>query len=408
MMSEVATLRLKPAEDRRLRQGHVWVFSNEVDVDRTPLTDLEPGQLVVVENSKGKPLGSGYVNPNTLICARLYSHHPGVPFSRALIRQRLQTALTLRERVFNAPYYRWAFAESDGLPGLIVDRYGDVVALQINTAGMERVQDDIIEAIRSLINPRAILLRHETSGRVMEGLEQYVRWVEGTGPDRVIVKEHDAQFNVDLFAGQKTGWFYDQSTNRARMRTYVRDQRVLDVFSYVGAWGVQAALSGAKQVVCVDSSQAALDQVLTNAQLNGVERRVSVATGDAFDMLKTLRDEHEKFDVVIIDPPALIKRKKDLKEGIAAYHHLNQLALRLVADNGILISCSCSYHLPRTELMNIIHTAGRHCDRELQILEQCHHGPDHPVHPAIPETEYLKAYIARAWSETPIRHEPDN
>ena len=401
MPSDVATLRLKPAEDRRLRQGHVWVFSNEVDVDRTPLADLQPGQLVIIENSKGKAIGSAYAHPNTLICARLYSRTPGVELSRALITQRLKAALTLRDRLFDAPYYRWAFAESDGLPGLIVDRYGDVVAIQINTAGMERVQDDIIESIRSLVNPRAILLRHETSGRAMEGLEQYVRWVEGSGPDRVIVKEHGAQFDVDLFAGQKTGWFYDQRANRARMRAYVRDQRVLDVFSYVGAWGVQAALAGASQVVCVDSSQTALDQVLTNAQLNGVDRRVSVAAGDAFDMLKTLRAEHEKFDVVIIDPPALIKRKKDLKEGVAAYHHLNQLALHLVAENGILISCSCSYHLPRTELMEVIQIAGRHCDRELQILEQCHHGPDHPVHPAIPETEYLKAYFARAWSEAP-------
>jgi 23S rRNA (cytosine1962-C5)-methyltransferase len=401
MTSETATLRLKPAEDRRLRQGHVWVFSNEVDVDRTPLTDMQPGQLVIVENNKGKTIGSGYVNPNTLICARLYSRAPGVDLSRALITQRLRTALALRERLYDAPYYRWVFAESDGLPGLIVDRYGDVIAIQINTAGMERVQDDIIAAIRNVVDPRAILLRHETSGRAMEGLEQYVRWVDGSGPERVIVKEHGAEFNVDLFAGQKTGWFYDQRANRARMRAYVRDQRVLDVFSYVGAWGVQAALAGAKQVVCVDSSQAALDQVLTNAQLNGVERRVSIAAGDAFDMLKALRAEREKFDVVIIDPPALIKRKKDLKEGIAAYHHLNQLALHLVADNGILISCSCSYHLPRSELMDVIHTAGRHCDRELQILEQLHHGPDHPVHPAIPETEYLKAYVARAWSEAP-------
>ena len=400
MPSEVATLRLKPAEDRRLRQGHVWVFSNEVDVARTPVAHLQPGQPVIVENSKGTPLGSGYAHPNTLICARLYSRTPGVELSRPLITQRLQTALMLRERLFDAPYYRWAFAESDGLPGLIVDRYGDVVALQINTAGMERVQDDIIEAIRSLVKPRSILLRHRTSGRAMEGLEQYVRWVEGSGPERVIVKEHGAEFDVDLFSGQKTGWFYDQRANRARMRAYVRDQRVLDVFSYVGAWGVQAALAGAKQVVCVDSSQTALDQVLTNAQRNHVGERVSIAAGDAFDILKTLRDEREKFDVIILDPPALIKRKKDLKEGLAAYHHINQLALHLLADNGILISCSCSYHLPRTELMEVIHTAGRHCDRELQILEQCHHGPDHPVHPAIPETEYLKAYIARAWPKS--------
>jgi 23S rRNA (cytosine1962-C5)-methyltransferase len=198
-----------------------------------------------------------------------------------------------------------------------------------------------------------------------------------------------------MAAGQKTGWFYDQRMNRARMRAYVRERRVLDVFSYVGAWGVQAARAGAKDVVCVDSSQPALDQVRANAQRNHVERRVSTHAGDAFEVLKTLRAERAKFDVVIIDPPALIKRKKDIVEGTGAYHRLHQLALPLVNDGGVLISCSCSYHLSRAALLEVIHTAGQHDGRALQILEQGHQGPDHPIHPAIPETEYLKGFIAR-------------
>lgn len=395
MPFEQATLRLKPGEDRRLRQGHAWVFSNEVDVDRTPLSDFTPGQQVLVENSKGKTIGSGFINPNALICARLFSREAGVVLDRDFIARRLRAALNLREQLFSEPYYRWVFAESDGLPGLIVDRYGDVLALQLNTAGMQAVEDELVAALRELAQPRAILLRNDTSGRAMEGLMQEVRWVDGEGPARVIVREHDTEFEIDLFAGQKTGWFYDQRMNRARMRTYVRERRVLDVFSYVGAWGVQAAQAGAREVVCVDSSQPALDQVLANAKRNHVERRLSVSAGDAFEVLKTLRNERAKFDVVIIDPPALIKRKKDIVEGTGAYHRLHQLALPLVNDGGVLISCSCSYHMSRASLLDVIHTAGQHDGRPLQILEQGHQAPDHPIHPAIPETEYLKGFIAR-------------
>lgn len=395
MSFEQAALRLKPGEDRRLRQGHAWVFSNEVDVDRTPLSDFIPGQPVLVENSKGKTVGSGFINPNALICTRLYSRDAGVALDRQFIERRLRAALQLREQLFSEPYYRWTFAESDGLPGLIIDRYGDVLALQINTAGMQFAQDELIAALRNVLQPRAILLRNDTSGRVMEGLDKEVRWLDGEGPARMTLREHETDFEVDLFAGQKTGWFYDQRMNRARMRAYAHGRRVLDVFSYVGAWGVQAAQAGASAVVCVDSSQPALDQVLANAKRNNVERQVSVCAGDAFEALKALRDERAKFDMVIIDPPALIKRKKDIVEGTGAYHRLNQLALALVNDGGILVSCSCSYHLSRASLLDVIHTAGQHDGRMLQILEQGHQAPDHPIHSAIPETEYLKSFIAR-------------
>jgi 23S rRNA (cytosine1962-C5)-methyltransferase len=395
MSSDVAVLRLKPAEDRRLRQGHVWVFSNEVDVDRTPLNDFTAGQAIVIESSKGKAIGSGFINPHTLICARLISHHGDARLDRRFIVNRLRAALALRERLYGAPYYRWVFAESDGLPGLIVDRFDDVLVVQVNTAGMERVRDHIIAALRELAAPRAILLRNDTGGRALEGLEQYVRWVDGDGPARVVVKENGVEFEVDPAAGQKTGWFYDQRANRTRLAPYARGARVLDIFSYVGAWGVQAACAGAADVVCLDSSQAALEQVRVNAARNGVERRVATLAGDAFETLKTLRAERALFDVVVLDPPALIKRKKDIQEGTAAYHHLNQMALNLVADDGVLITCSCSYHMPRHILHQVVLTAGRHCERELQILEQGHQAPDHPVHPAIPETEYLKAFTAR-------------
>ncbi len=395
MSPDTAILRLKPAEDRRIRLGHVWVFSNEVDVDRSPLTDFERGQPVIIENSKGRAIGTGFVNPGTLIAARLISHNPSEMLDRAFLVRRLRRALELRERLFNEPYYRWAFAESDGLPGLIVDRYGDVVVLQINTAGMERVRDWIFSAIDQLVHPKAILLRNDSSTRALEGLPSETGCALGESDGLIRVRENGCEFIVDALKGQKTGWFYDQRMNRTFMREYVRGQRVLDVFSYVGGWSIQAAAAGATHVTAIDSSSSALDHLLNNAQHNHVSDRVHTIEDDAFEALKRLKADGERFDVVIVDPPALIKRKKDLKDGIAAYHHLNQLAIQLVHSGGIYISCSCSYHLSRHELANVLLTAGRNTERRYQILQQGHQGPDHPMLPFIPETEYLKAFFTR-------------
>jgi 23S rRNA (cytosine1962-C5)-methyltransferase len=395
MPLDTAVLRLKPAEDRRIRLGHVWVFSNEVDVERSPLTDFERGQPVIIENSKGRAIGTGFVNPSTLICARLISHNPGEHLDRAFLVRRLRRALEMRERMFREPYYRWAFAESDGLPGLIVDRYDDVIVLQINTAGMERVRDWIFSAIDQLVHPRAILMRNDSSTRALEGLPEEVGCAVGASDGTVRVRENGCEFVVDALKGQKTGWFFDQRMNRTRMREYVRGQRVLDVFSYVGGWSVQAAAAGATHVTAVDSSAAALDRLRANARHNQVAERVQTIEDDAFEVLKKLRADRERFDVVIVDPPALVKRKKDIKEGTAAYHHLNQLAIQLVHSGGVFISCSCSFHLSRGDFANVVLTAGRNTERRYQIIEQGHQGPDHPTLPFIPETEYLKAFFTR-------------
>lgn len=395
MSLDLAVLRLKPAEDRRLRMGHVWVFSNEVDVDRTPLSDFEPGQAIVVETSRGKVIGSGFVNPRTLICARLISHHSGEQLDREFLVRRLRRALELRQRLFPEPYYRWVFAESDGLPGLIVDRYNDVLVVQINTAGMERVTSLIVAALEELAHPRAILLRNDSSARTMEGLPEIVRWAYGETDVPLRVRENGTEFEIDAQNGQKTGWFYDQRMNRTRMRSYVSHRRVLDLFSYVGAWGVQAATAGASHVTAVDSSAPALERVKANAERNGVGARVTTVHDDVFDYLKVLRAQRDRFDVVICDPPALIKRKKDLKEGTAAYHHLNQLAMHLVSNGGTFITCSCSYHMDRAAFGEMLLNSARGIDRRYQIVEHGHQGPDHPMHPYIPETDYLKATFTR-------------
>ncbi|MEO6696927.1 MAG: class I SAM-dependent rRNA methyltransferase [Gammaproteobacteria bacterium] len=393
----LAPLRLKKNEERRLRAGHLWVFSNEVDVAHTPLTAFEPGQLVSIEASNGALLGSGYVNPHSLICARLVSRDPHYVLDQSLLVHRLNIALALRERLYDKPYYRLVFGEGDGLPGLVVDRFGDVLVAQLTTAGMERVKTEVVAALQKVIKPRAIVLRNDTSSRALEGLPNYIETVLGEVPDLVRLEENGVLFETPVLTGQKTGWFYDHRMNRARMQRYVKDRRVLDVFSYSGGWGVQAAAAGAREVVCVDSSQTALEQLRHNAALNGVTERVTGLHSDAFDALKTLRAEHQKFDVVILDPPAFIKRKKDIKQGLQAYYQLNQLSMQVLAKDAILVSASCSYHLERGVLQDILLQTSRHLDRNLQILEQGHQGPDHPIHPAISEMEYLKAIFAHVY-----------
>lgn len=394
-MTTPASLRLNKNEERRLRAGHVWVFSNEVDTRVTPLNQFEPGQPVRIEEASGRVLGTGYVNPHALICARLVSRDPEYFLDQSLLVHRLNIALSLRERLFDTPYYRLAFGDADNLPGLVVDRYGEIVVVQITTAGMERLKSEIVAALTKVINPRAILFRNDTASRELEGLTNYVETALGEVPEHLTLEENGTKFEIPLLTGQKTGWFYDQRLNRARFRHYVRGQRVLDVFSYLGAWGVQAACAGAESVLCVDSSAKALDGVRRNAELNDVAGKVSVEQEDAFEMLRRLRAARERFDVVVIDPPAFIKRKKDIKEGTLAYQRLNQMAMQVLAKDGILVSCSCSYHMMRETLRDVLLKSSRHVDRFMEIVEEGHQGPDHPVHPAIPETAYLKVFVTR-------------
>lgn len=393
--SDYAPLRLKKNEDRRLRAGHLWVYSNEIDTAVTPLANFAPGAAVVFEEHNGKFIGTGYVNPHALLCARLVSRDAAHPFSASLLVHRLKVALALRERLYAQPFYRLVYGEADGLPGLVVDRYGPLCVAQITTAGMEQMQDAILTALQKVIKPDAVLWRNDSSVRELEGLPSYVSAAYGEIPEQVEIVENNARFIVLPQQSQKTGWFYDQRDNRARLAKYVKGARVLDLFSYSGGWGIQAALAGAREVVCVDASASALEQVQTNAALNGVGEKIQTLQGDVFDVVKTLRDQRERFDVVVLDPPALIKRKKDLKEGSLAYRRLNEAAIRLLEKDGILVSCSCSHHMARAELVNTVQQSVRHLDRYAQLLEHGQQAPDHPLHPAIPETEYLKALFCR-------------
>ena len=398
MSSDVSILKLKRGEDRRIRSGHLWIFSNEIDTAATPLAGLSAGARVRVVSDRDQFLGHAYVNPHALICARIMGRDAAQPLDRAFIEQRLRLALALRERLYAKPYYRLVFGESDQLPGLVVDRYGDVLVGQIATAGMDALKADVEAALRTVINPSGLYWKNDSGARDLEHLPQSTEVAFGTVPDEIEVVESGLKFRAPLAEGQKTGWFYDQTANRERLARYLRPgARVLDVCSYVGAWATTALRHGAGSARCVDSSQLSLDF----AQRNGAENGVSIETlrEDAFDALKALHAQGTRFDVVILDPPAFIKRKKDIPQGQAAYRKLNQLALELIEADGLLVSCSCSYHLAPDDLVTAIQLAARHSGRFVQILESGGQSPDHPVHPAIPETRYLKAFFCRVTRE---------
>jgi 23S rRNA (cytosine1962-C5)-methyltransferase len=370
------------------------VFSNEVDTAVTPISAVGVGAIVRIVDYRRQFVGYATANPHSLICARLLSRREAEPIDAALIAHRLQRALGLRERFVGGQHYRLVFGEADGLPGLVLDRYGDVVVGQVATWGMELLTPLIEAALSTLLSPRQIVWKNDGSARELESLPKEVRASAGDIPEQIEIVEAGLHFSAPLAAGQKTGWFYDQTANRAMLSRYLRPgARVLDVCSYVGAWGVSAMAQGAATAVCVDSSEPALQWATRNAERNSVA--LTTRRGDAFEALDALHGEGARFDVAIVDPPAFVKKRKDLPRGEAAYRKLNQLAMRLLDTEGLLVSCSCSFHLPAESLPALLQTAASHLDRDLQILQVGGQSPDHPIHPAIAETRYLKTLFCR-------------
>jgi 23S rRNA (cytosine1962-C5)-methyltransferase len=388
-------LRLKKDQERRLLAGHAWVYSNEVDTAATPLKELAPGAPVEIIAQRGRWLGHGYANPHSLICARLVSRRHAEPLGSALLVQRIRTALDLRARLFAQPFYRLVHGEGDGLPGLVVDRYGDLLAVQLTTAGMERLRPQVIAALEQVLRPTHIVLRNDTPMRALEGLDQGIEWVLGQDPGEVELTEGGLRFAVTPGSGQKTGWFFDQADNRLTQTRFGQAQRVLDACCYLGAWGLRAAADGAEQVTFVDGAETALAQVVANAERNGLGDRIDTLHGDAFEVLRALKDDGARFDRVILDPPAFIKRRKDERDGTLAYARLNRLGLGLLSPGGLLITSSCSFHMSREAFLRTVQAAARRNEQALQLLRDGAQGPDHPVHPAIPETAYLKTLFLR-------------
>ena len=392
-MNDCPVLRLKPGEGRRLRSGSPWVFSNEIAM-RPEYRALPPGGVVRLEDANGARLGAFMFNPHSLIAARLLDQNSNAVIDRAWLRTRLAAAIDLRARLIDSPYYRLVHAEADRLPGLIIDRYDDVFVIQANSAGMDRVQEDIAATLAELLPARAIVARNDAFARRQENLPEETRLLHGTDATAIVV-EGNARFPIDPLSGQKTGFFFDQRPNRALVASLAKDARVLDVCCHIGAFGIRAAAAGAAAVTLVDSSAPALEHATRAAELTGVADRVTTRRGDAFDTMEKLAQEGATFDIVVCDPPAFAKSKKDAEAGLRAYGRMARLAAPLVAPGGFLFTASCSHHAPLAEWSRQIAWGIHRARREGQVLATTGAGPDHPVHPQLPETAYLKGQLIR-------------
>ena len=375
---------LKPKEDKRIESGHLWVFSNEIArIDGTP----ETGDVTEVRSNRGKQIGFGFYNPNTLITVRIFSREFIEPDKNFFIN-RVQSALTLREHLFDNAFYRLVYGESDFLPGLIVDRFDKLFSIQIFSAAMQRRSESIYESIKELFSPAAIYERNESSTRELEGLQQTKSIVFGV-EQTVDYNEEGIIFRVNPFRGQKTGFYFDQRLNRIFARRFGSHARVLDLFSNEGGFALNLAFAGAEQVVAVDSSELAVKNIETNSMLNGFDN----VKGESLDVhvyLEHAVTSGEEFDVVVCDPPSFAKNRKSVATAKAGYKRLHENIFRVLKSGGILLTASCSHHIFRPTFEDVILSTAQKSGRTLQLLHRAGASPDHPVLPAMPETEYLK------------------
>jgi 23S rRNA (cytosine1962-C5)-methyltransferase len=382
---------LHPGRERRILQGHRWVFSNEI---ADPIHNFEPGSWVEVLTAKGLSLGAGYINPASLIAVRIVCP-PGKKPDENFFRQKLIEAARFRQSVYPGEQScRLVFGESDGLPGLVVDRYADVVVYQIGTFGMARMEELIRQLLVDLFRPEALVFRNDTPSRAIEGLalEKGVAYGNLTGA--IPVQIDGIRYLVDVLGGQKTGMYLDQRDNRRAARQWMQDKRVLDLFCYNGAWGLSAVAGGAVDVTGIDRSLDAVDSARRNAELNGFADRTSFVAQDILDYLK--RVERASFDVIVLDPPAFAKTRSAIVEARKGYTDINRRALLALKPGGILISCSCSYHMNEELFREALISAGQASGRKLRLLQVRGQALDHPALLGMPETRYLKCFIVEA------------
>jgi 23S rRNA (cytosine1962-C5)-methyltransferase len=391
-MAKLPLLALRRGEERRFRSGHPWAFSNEIDMTNEAKA-LAPGSVVVLTTAGGDRLCLATFNPHSLIGARLLTSDIETPIDASFFAARFARAAQLRQRLIGRPFYRLVHAEADGLPGLIVDRFDDVFAVQANTAGMDRLLPQIVEALQSSFAPRAIVLKNDSPVRGLEGLGQAVEVATGAIDGPIHIDEYGARFFADLVGGQKTGWFYDQRDNRHIVGRIAKDARVLDLYCYAGGFAVQAARGGAREVLAIDRSEAALALATKSAEANDVDNRIRVEKSEAFEALEKMIAANELFDIVVADPPAFIKSRKDLKVGTQGYRKLARLSAQLVAPGGLLFIASCSHLMEPPQFGDAVRHGLADFKRTGRVLYSLGAAPDHPVHPALPESAYLKAQL---------------
>jgi 23S rRNA (cytosine1962-C5)-methyltransferase len=374
---------------RRARSGSPWIFSNEIRMDAAA-KGVAPGAIVNVRGEDGRGFGTGYFNPKSLIAVRLLAEECDTVIGQEFFAERLARALKLRESLYAKPFYRLVHAEGDQLPGLVIDRFGDTLTAQIGTAGMEKQRGPLLAALDQLLSPATVILRGDAPSRALEGLNSYVETVKGKG-HRIAVEENGARYIADLTEGQKTGWYYDQRDNRAFIAQFAKGKSVLDAYSYTGGFGILAAAAGARETVCLDSSAPALALAEESARANNV--RIKAVKADVFEELERLIAAGEKFDIVLADPPPFVKSKRDLEPGAKAYRKLARLAAQVTAPDGMLMLASCSHNIPPDRFAAECAAGLLRAGRRARLIRQAGAGPDHPVHPLLPESAYLKALV---------------
>ncbi len=392
MLHPLCPLRLKKGCDDAVRKGMPWIYASDI-IQSSELLHVPPGSLVSIENHKGQPIGVGYFNARSQIACRMLTV-AREPIDVAFFKARLGKALALREKLIGVPYYRLAHSESDDVPGLLVDRFGDVLVAQAGTAGMEQLQPLWLEALEQVLKPRAVILRNDVAARKLEGLTEEVKVIAPAGRDYVVeVHENNGIYYADLLRGQKTGWFYDQRDNRRMIAGLAKDKTLLDVYAHSGGFGVLAAKSGATSVMLVDSSKLALELADKAAKRNGVS--CDTIQGDAFDTMEQLHKEGKTFDIVLADPPAFVKSRKDIASGLKGYAKVAKLAARLVAPGGRLFIASCSHHAGRSAFNKVVLDGIAKAGRGADIIKQTGAAPDHPRHKQLPQNEYLKGLLLK-------------
>jgi 23S rRNA (cytosine1962-C5)-methyltransferase len=381
---------LKREKHQKIEQGHLWAFAGDITED---ISGIEPGSQVVLCESRGRILGRGYVNPHSLISVRLMTVGDE-PWDESLIARRISAALEFRQRVcLGWEAYRLIFAESDGLPGLVADRYGEHIILQSATAGMEKMIDQVVQVLVELIKPESIYLRGDVQYRKLEKLTLGNKQLYGETPDHIEFSEQGASLAARPISGQKTGFFLDQRTNRDMVMGRVKGKRILDLYCYTGAWGIRSLLAGAREAMFVDSSENAIAWAMEDANRNGVSKQAIFTQADAEEFLKEMIETGEKFDVVILDPPALIKSRSSSISGLQAYRKLNRQAMEVLNQRGVLVSCSCSHLLDRRKHLDLIGEAAYLLGRNVKLIITGGQSPDHHIRPGQPETEYLKCFV---------------
>jgi 23S rRNA (cytosine1962-C5)-methyltransferase len=388
------TIQLKRGEEKRLLSGHPWIFSNEIAAISG---ERSPGVTARLMDASGRLLGIGYYNPHSLIAFRLLSSMDESIDSVAFFRSRIASADTYRHKLFpGLTTYRVVFGESDFLPGLVVDRYGDYLSIQLLTQGVERRQQFIVDALVELFHPKGIIARNDVGVRGLEGLPEEVKILHGEIPDLIEIEEHGLHLVVDLLKGQKTGHFIDQRENHLLLQPISRDKEVLDCFSYSGSWGLHAASFGARRVTCLDISERAVELVRHQSRMNGLDTVVTAERTDVFDRLRSLKSEGRRFDVIVLDPPAFVKSKKLLAEAIRGYTTINRRAMELLNPEGYLITCSCSFHMQREEFRTLLASSARQAGKTMRLVASQGQAADHPILLSIPETDYLKCFVLQA------------